>query len=95
VDPAGIAVWDISIQPDGAGLPAGSGTPAEGAQIYAAKCASCHGPDGKGSATSPTPLVGGGPITDISASMKTIANYGHMRPPFLTMFDERCRGSSQ
>ena len=84
VDPAGIAVWDISIQPDGAGLPAGSGTPTEGARIYAAKCVSCHGPDGKGSATSPTPLVGGGPITDISASMKTITNFW---PYATTVFD--------
>ena len=31
------APWDISIPPDGAGLPAGSGTVAQGAQIYAQK----------------------------------------------------------
>src|SRR5262249_18056508 len=74
VDPASIAAWDISIQPGGAGLPLGSGTPAEGAGIYASKCAQCHGPDGKGGTVSPTPLVGGAPITDIAASMKTISN---------------------
>ena len=83
-DPAEIAAWDISIQPDGTGLPAGSGTPAEGAKIYAAKCAQCHGQDGKGGAVSPTPLVGGGPITDISASIKTISNFW---PYSTTVFD--------
>src|ERR1700675_4835506 len=65
IDPVDIAAWDISIQPDGTGLPLGGGTPAEGARIYAAKCAQCHGPDGKGGIVSP--LAGGGPITDISA----------------------------
>ena len=84
VDPASIAAWDISLHPDGAGLPAGSGTPAEGARIYAAKCATCHGQDGKGGAVSPTPLIGGGPITDISASMKTISNFW---PYATTVFD--------
>jgi mono/diheme cytochrome c family protein len=85
VDPASIiAAWDISINPDGAGLPAGSGTPAEGARIYAAKCATCHGQDGKGGAVSPTPLIGSGPITDISASMKTISNFW---PYATTVFD--------
>ena len=72
------------VHPDGAGLPVGSGTPAEGAKIYVAKCALCHGQDGKGSAESPTPLIGGGPITDISASMKTISNFW---PYATTVFD--------
>jgi len=34
--------------PDGKGLPPGKGTPAEGAIIYAAQCASCHGANGEG-----------------------------------------------
>ena len=38
INRAEIAAWDINILPDGAGLPPGSGTPAEGARIYAAKC---------------------------------------------------------
>lgn len=43
--------WDISPGPKGKELPPGSGTAKQGAPIYAAKCASCHGPnldDGKG-----------------------------------------------
>lgn len=43
---AEIAAWDIDVRPDGTGLPAGSGTVAEGESIYAAKCAVCHGKTG-------------------------------------------------
>lgn len=45
--PAEIAAIDIDIRPDGAGLPEGRGTAAEGATIFASKCASCHGKTGK------------------------------------------------
>lgn len=45
--PAEIAAIDIDIGPDGAGLPPGSGTPAQGATIYAARCAACHGQSGR------------------------------------------------
>src|SRR5690348_3255724 len=74
---ADIAPWDTSIQPNGTGLPPGAGTATDGARIYAEKCAQCHGPDGKGGVpgVNAAPLVGGGPITDISAAMKTIANF--------------------
>jgi cytochrome c len=44
-----IRAWDISITPDGKGLPAGSGTAVEGAKLYVRKgCVICHGPDGTG-----------------------------------------------
>lgn len=46
--PAEIAGWDISIPPDGSGLPPGGGTAAAGAALYAAKCQSCHGEKGAG-----------------------------------------------
>jgi len=48
-DAADLAPWDISIMPDGSGLPPGSGTSAQGAVIFAQKCAMCHGGDGSGS----------------------------------------------
>ncbi|HVA93814.1 MAG TPA: cytochrome c [Candidatus Dormibacteraeota bacterium] len=48
-----IQAWDISIGPDGKGLPAGSGTAAQGAPIYAAKCAVCHGADAQGGKIGP------------------------------------------
>ena len=46
--PDEIAKLDISIAPDGKGLPAGSGTVAQGAEVYAQKCVTCHGPNGAG-----------------------------------------------
>jgi mono/diheme cytochrome c family protein len=86
IDPAAIGAWDISVQPDGTGLPPGAGTPAQGARIYAEKCAQCHGSEGQGGVAGVTsaPLVGGGAITDIAASLKTIANFW---PYATTVFD--------
>jgi S-disulfanyl-L-cysteine oxidoreductase SoxD len=86
IDAAEIAAWDISIQPDGAGLPSGGGKAADGVPMYAEKCAQCHGEGGRGGVAGVTaaPLVGGGPITDISAAMKTIANFW---PYATTVFD--------
>jgi S-disulfanyl-L-cysteine oxidoreductase SoxD len=81
IDPADIAAWDITVLPDGTGLPPGSGTPAQGAPIYAEKCAFCHGENGKGGRNAA--LVGGGPLDRINAP-KTIANYW---PYATTVFD--------
>lgn len=81
ITPAEIAAWDISILPDGTGLPPGSGTPAQGAPIYAQKCAMCHGVEGKGGVNAA--VVGGGPIKDME-SAKTIANFW---PYATTLFD--------
>jgi mono/diheme cytochrome c family protein len=47
-DSARIKAWDIDVRPDGRGLPPGSGTVAQGATVYAARCASCHGANGTG-----------------------------------------------
>src|ERR1700722_17902441 len=46
--PAEIAGWDIDVSPSGAGLPPGHGDVRQGEAIFAAKCASCHGPNGEG-----------------------------------------------
>jgi len=48
VSEADLALWDISIGPDGKGLPPGSGTAAQGAMIFAQKCEVCHGKEGVG-----------------------------------------------
>jgi S-disulfanyl-L-cysteine oxidoreductase SoxD len=81
IDPKDIAAWDISILPDGTGLPPGSGTPAQGAQVYVQKCFMCHGENGKGGMNNA--LVGGGPLTGME-SPKTIANFW---PYATTVFD--------
>jgi cytochrome c len=71
-----IATWDIAVLPDGTNLPAGSGTPAQGAKIYAEKCVACHAEGGKGGgAPGASALVGGAPLTNGIDTVKTIANY--------------------
>jgi mono/diheme cytochrome c family protein len=77
--PEEIAAMDISIRPDGKGLPAGSGNTRSGRAIYLAKCAACHGRTGvEGSAAR---LVG--PMGD-TGTAKTIGNYW---PYATTLFD--------
>jgi S-disulfanyl-L-cysteine oxidoreductase SoxD len=48
VSEAELALWDMSIGPDGKGLPSGGGTAAQGGSIYAQKCEACHGKEGHG-----------------------------------------------
>jgi cytochrome c len=81
INPAELAAWDIHVLPDGRGLPPGSGTPAQGAPVYAQKCAHCHGEAGKGGINAA--VVGGAPLASIDAT-KTIANFW---PYSTTLFD--------
>jgi mono/diheme cytochrome c family protein len=82
LDEAAIANWDISILPDGTGLPKGSGTPAQGAPIFAEKCSACHGDNAKGGVAAA--LVDDRKLAGISASQKTIKNFW---PYATTVFD--------
>ena len=83
VAPADIAPWDISIGPDGAGLPPGSGTVAQGAAVYAAKCQACRGEKGVGGPNDA--LVGGiGSLAPGNAPVKTVGSYW---PYATTLFD--------
>jgi len=80
---ADIAAWDIAAMPSGAGLPPGSGTAAQGAKVFAEKCASCHGDGGKGGPTARNPLFGGAPISSTIDTPKTIGNFwGHATTVF-------------
>jgi cytochrome c len=81
ITPQELAPWDIHIMPDGTGLPPGSGTAAQGAPIFAQKCALCHGEEGKGGQSAA--LVGGPPRATLDGG-KTIANYW---PYSTTLFD--------
>ena len=85
--PQEIAAIDIDIMPDGRGLPPGRGTSAEGAAIYATKCAQCHGKTGKEGPNDV--LVGreprtGFPFAQNPALPHTIGNYW---PYATTVFD--------
>ena len=73
VTEADLALWDISIGPDGAALPPGSGTPDQGAVVYAQKCELCHGKEGQG-----------GRNAALSGPQRTVANYV---PYATTIFD--------
>jgi cytochrome c len=79
---AELAAIDISIMPDGRGLPAGSGTVEQGAMIYAAKCQACHGANGAGGPNDR--LTGGVGSLASPRPVKTIASYW---PYATTVFD--------
>ena len=77
--PAGIAAIDIDANSAGAGLPAGAGTHAQGAPIYAQKCASCHGAKGEGQGTYPklvsVDTLAGFPFGKDASIARTVGNY--------------------
>ncbi|MGQ0456683.1 MAG: c-type cytochrome [Hyphomicrobium sp.] len=77
------AKWDLSVFPNGEGLPPGKGTAAEGKQLFADKCEHCHGRAGRGATAEE--LVGD-PATPPSVDNpnKTIGPYW---PHATTAFD--------
>jgi S-disulfanyl-L-cysteine oxidoreductase SoxD len=78
-----LASWDISIGPDGAGLPSGSGTVKQGEATFMVKCQPCH--NEKGSGTPNDRLVGGqGTLAGDKAPIKTVGSYW---PYATTLFD--------
>jgi S-disulfanyl-L-cysteine oxidoreductase SoxD len=78
-----LAPWDISIGPDGTGLPPGSGTAKQGEAVFAAKCQACHGEKGAGQPNDR--LVGGqGSLPGDKPATKTIGSYW---PYATTLFD--------
>jgi mono/diheme cytochrome c family protein len=78
-----IAALDISVGPDGAGLPLGHGTAAQGESVYVARCQACHGEKGLGQPNDR--LVGGiGTLTGDKPPLKTVGSYW---PYATTLFD--------
>jgi mono/diheme cytochrome c family protein len=80
-DPARVARWNLSIYPDGRGLPAGGGNAAQGRAVYEARCVRCHGAQGEGG--SGGTLAGRGALTDPDPD-QTVGNYW---PYATTLFD--------
>jgi len=80
--PEDIAGWNIDIASDGAGLPPGRGSVAQGAQIFAAKCATCHGAHGEGKPMDA--LAGGAGTIGTAKPVKTVGSYW---PYATTLFD--------
>src|SRR5215468_8923344 len=69
-----LALWDISVSPDGAGLPPGSGTAAQGKAIFEQKCELCHGKEASGGRNGAL----------VSTKDRTVTNYV---PNATTIFD--------
>lgn len=65
--------WDIAIGPAGDELPSGSGSVAAGKQVYAERCALCHGESGREGPD--PPLVGGSGTLAGPAPQLTIGSY--------------------
>ena len=81
--PEEIASWDISIGPDGVGLPPGSGTPKQGEAVYAGKCVTCHGEKGAGK---PNDQLAGGQGT-LPGDKPPVKTVGSFWPYATTVFD--------
>jgi len=65
---------DISVAPDGTGLPAGSGTVEQGRHDYQMLCANCHGDRGQGLTQYPA-LVGGQGTLRSKNPVRTVGSY--------------------
>lgn len=78
---ARIALWDIDVRPDGKGLPPGSGSVAEGHEVYMTHCVTCHGPTGT---EGPNDRLVDSQQWDLYPTTRTIGNYW---PYATTLYD--------
>ena len=85
--PEEIKQLDIDVMPDGRGLPPGSGTVAEGAKIYAEKCASCHGKNGEGASFERLVATDAGKNFDFAINAKLPRSIGNYWPYATTLYD--------
>src|SRR6266581_9005053 len=68
-----VQAWDLTIPPDGQGLPPGSGTSVLGKAIYVERCISCHGE--KGDDPKYNVLVGGRGTLTTDKPVKTVGSF--------------------
>jgi S-disulfanyl-L-cysteine oxidoreductase SoxD len=73
-----VRAWDLTIRPDGQGLPPGRGTAALGKPIYAERCAACHGETGEDPKYSR--LVGGHGTLATDKPIRTIGSFWQYAP---------------
>ncbi|MBZ5660337.1 MAG: cytochrome c [Acidobacteriia bacterium] len=81
-----IQTMDISAGPDGKGLPAGQGTAKEGAPLFAAKCAVCHGANAEGAKIGPR-LTGGQAEIDSLKTLQPVRTVGGYWPYATSVWD--------
>jgi hypothetical protein len=73
--PAQIRQSSTTVFPNGVGLPVGGGTAIQGARLFRAICAACHGKNGQGSGGMGTRLVGGRGTLKSDNPILTIGSY--------------------
>jgi len=78
---ARVAMWDIDVRPDGAGLPAGGGSVSEGRDVYNIHCIACHGPTGT---EGPNDRLVDSEQWDLNPTSRTVGNYW---PYATTLYD--------
>ena len=78
-----VAGWDIDVRPDGLGAPVGMGNAIDGEEVYAERCAACHGDFGEAIDRWPA-LVGGEDTLNSHDPVKTTGSYW---PYASTMYD--------
>jgi cytochrome c len=81
--PEEIAAWDVDVLPDGRGLPEGSGDVFTGDEVFAEKCASCHGDFAEG--VDNWPVLAGG--FDTLANKDPVKTVGSYWPHLSTVWD--------
>jgi cytochrome c len=77
---------DISVSPEGKGLPPGSGSAKEGAAIFAEKCMVCHGPNAEGGKIGPA-LVSSKDAHESLTTMKPERSLGAYWPYATMVWD--------
>jgi cytochrome c len=85
-----VARMDADVGPDGAELPAGRGTVAEGAVLFRAQCAVCHGQRGEGMEPVYPALIGRDPAGEdfaFARDPKFVHTIGNYWPYATTLFD--------
>ena len=85
-----IRARDVDVAPDGEGLPAGNGSTADGAKIFAVKCASCHGTSGEGMPPAYPALISPQPAPTnfiFSSDFTAARTIGNFWPYATTVFD--------
>jgi S-disulfanyl-L-cysteine oxidoreductase SoxD len=81
---AQIAAINLTVFPDGTGLPQGKGTAAQGKDVFKDKCAVCHNDQAQGRQNQYPALVGGIGSLATSKPVKTVGSYW---PYATTVFD--------
>ncbi len=72
--PEEVAAWDVDVQPDGTGLPVGSGNAYDGEAVFEENCAICHGSFAEGVDNWPKLAGGEGSLAD-EDPLKTVGSY--------------------